>query len=133
MRAGPGSVRTFFGEGPMLPWQCWVSLQDGPGGYSLLLFSNFCFISSMILGAFWKLSQKSDNDPCGCLGLGNPKFLTAMLISQRDWHYRAEGLRLCPRGHWGVVEGSRDRRNRLDLIFKKSPRLLCRGWTRRGA
>lgn len=87
----------------------------------------------MILGAFWKLSQKSDNDPYGCLGLGSPKFLTAMLISQRGWHYRAEGLRLCPRGHWGVVEGSRDRRNRLGLIFRKSPRLLCRGWTRGGA
>lgn len=34
----------FLVRGRMLPWQCWVSLRDGPGGYSLFLFSNFCFL-----------------------------------------------------------------------------------------
>ena len=32
----------------------------------------------------------------------------------------AEGLRLCPEGHWGVMEDSRDR---LDLLFGKIPQV----------
>lgn len=74
-----------------------------------------------------------DNDPYGCLGLGSPKILTAMLISQRGWHYRAGGLTLCPRGHCGVVEASRDRRNRLGLIFRKSPQASFQRLDQRGS
>lgn len=72
----------FLVRGRMLPWQ-WGSLYKMALGVILCFSFLTCFISSVILGAFWKLSQKSDNDPYGCLGLGSPTFLTAMLISQR--------------------------------------------------
>lgn len=79
-------------------------------------------ISPVILVAFWKLYQLSGKDRYGCLGIGenmfNPQIsdhCAYILEGLAPW---AEGLRLCPEGHWGVMECSRDR---LDLLFGKIP------------
>ena len=93
MQAGPSSVRTLGRSWPM-PGQCWLSPQDGAGGYSFLSFFYLviishvmlcCVISPVILVAFWKLYQLSDKDRYGCLGIGEtcstPKSLITVLTS----------------------------------------------------
>lgn len=81
-------------------------------------------ISPVILVAFWKLYQLSGKDRYGCLGIGenmlNPQIsdhCAYILEGLAPW---AEGLRLCPEGHWGVMGGSRDK---LDLLFGKIPQV----------
>ena len=47
MQAGPSSVRTLGRSRPM-PGQCWLSPQDGAGGYSFLSFFYLVIISHVI-------------------------------------------------------------------------------------
>lgn len=77
-------------------------------------------VSPVILVAFWKLCQLSGKDRYGCLGIGenmfNPQISDHCAYILEGLAAWAEGLRLCPEGHWGVMEASRDK---LGLLFGK--------------